>query len=89
MLDLASAQIAGATMAEISSVLYWTVLQWAGYPKDKKVAHLQLMLERDGKMAEFEKRIAGAREGKDMAADSESATRRRSVRRYRCERAVS
>ena len=30
MLDLASAQIAGATMAEISTVLYWTVMQWAG-----------------------------------------------------------
>jgi len=37
MIDLASAQIAGATMAEISSVLYWTVMQWAGYPKDRKV----------------------------------------------------
>src|SRR5262245_9926228 len=46
MLDLASEQIAGATMAEISSVLHWKVLQWAGYPKDKKIAHLQLMLER-------------------------------------------
>ena len=64
MLDLASAQIAGATMAEISSVLYWTVLQWAGYPKDKKVAHLQIMLERDDKMAEFEKRIAALAKGK-------------------------
>jgi hypothetical protein len=64
MLDLASAQIAGATMAEISSVLYWTILQWAGYPKDKKVAHLQLMLERDGKMEEFEKRIEALAKGK-------------------------
>jgi hypothetical protein len=64
MLDLASAQIAGATMAEISSVLYWTVLQWAGYPKDKKIAHLQLMLEGDGKMAEFEKRIQTLAKGK-------------------------
>ncbi len=57
MLDLASAQMAGATMAEISSVLYWTVMQWAGYSKDKKVAYLQLMLERDGKWEAFEKRI--------------------------------
>jgi hypothetical protein len=64
MLDLASAQIAGATMAEISSVLYWTVLQWAGYPRDKKVAHLQFMLERDGKMPEFEKRIQALAKGK-------------------------
>ena len=64
MLDLASAQIAGATMAEISSVLYWTVLQWAGYPRDKKVAHLQLMLERDGKMPAFEERISALAKGK-------------------------
>jgi hypothetical protein len=64
MIDLASAQIAGATMAEISSVLYWTVMQWAGYPKDRKLAYLQLMLERDGKMAEFEKRIAAKAKGK-------------------------
>ena len=64
MLDLASEQIAGATMAEISSVLHWKVLQWAGYPKDKKIAHLQLMLERDGKMADFEKRIKALANGK-------------------------
>lgn len=51
MVDLASAQIAGATMAEISTVLHWTVLQWAGYSKDKKVAYLQLMLEKDGKIS--------------------------------------
>jgi hypothetical protein len=64
MLDLASAQIAGATMAEISSVLYWTVLQWAGYPRDKKVAHLQLMLERDNKLPDFERRIQALAKGK-------------------------
>jgi hypothetical protein len=57
MVDLASAQIAGATMVEISTVLYWTVMQWAGYSKDKKVAYLQFMLEKDGKMEAFEKRI--------------------------------
>ena len=64
MLDLASAQIAGATMAEISSVLYWTVLQWAGYPLDKKLAYLQLKLEADGKLEEFEERIKAQAKGK-------------------------
>jgi len=68
MIDLASAQIAGATMAEISTVLYWTVLAWAGYPRDKKLAHLQLMLERDGKMADFEKRITEISKGKTWKA---------------------
>lgn len=67
MIDLASAQIAGATMAEISSVLYWTVMQWAGYPKDRKLAYLQLMLERDHKMGEFEKRITAKAKGKAWA----------------------
>ncbi len=64
MVDLASAQIAGATMVEISTVLYWTVMQWAGYSKDKKVAYLQFMLEKDGKMEAFEKRIKELSKGK-------------------------
>ena len=64
MLDLASAQIAGATMAEISTVLYWTVMQWAGYSKDKKIAYLQLTLERDGKIGAFEQRITELCKGK-------------------------
>jgi hypothetical protein len=64
MVDLASAQIAGATMAEISTVLYWTVMQWAGYSRDKKVAYLQFMLEKDGKMEAFESRINGLSKGK-------------------------
>ena len=57
MIDLASEQIAGATMAEISTVLWWKVLQWAGYPTETKTAYLQLMLERDGKMDAFKERI--------------------------------
>src|ERR1051325_3004640 len=64
MIDLASAQIAGATMAEISSVLYWTVMQWAGYPKEKKLAQLQIMIEADGKMAEFDTRFRALANGR-------------------------
>ena len=64
MLDLASEQLAGATMAEISSVLYAKVMQWAGYSRDRKVAYLELMLERDNKMDEFEKRITEITKGK-------------------------
>ena len=64
MLDLASEQLAGAAMAEISTVLYTKVMQWAGYSRDRKVAHLELMLERDGKLeafeAEIEKLVPGA-----------------------------
>ncbi len=49
MLDLASEQLAGAAMAEISSVLYSKVMQWAGYSKDRKVAYLERMLEGEEK----------------------------------------
>lgn len=58
MLDLASEQLAGASMAEVSTVLYAKVMQWAGYSRDRKVAYLEFMLERDGKLARFKERIA-------------------------------
>ena len=67
MIDLASAQIAGATMAEISSVLYWTVMQWAGYPKEKKLAQLQIMIEVDSRMAEFEMRFRALANGRSWS----------------------
>src|SRR5262249_24988701 len=58
MLDLASEQLAGASMAEVSPVLYGKVMHWAGYSRDRKVAYLEFMLERDGKLARFKERIA-------------------------------
>jgi len=58
MLDLASEQLAGASMAEISTVLYAKVMQWAGYSQDRKVAYLELMLERDGLFDAFKSKIA-------------------------------
>ncbi len=64
MLDLATEQLSGATMAEISSVLYAKVMQWAGYSRDEKIAYLEFMLERDDKLDAFKKRIAGLANGK-------------------------
>jgi hypothetical protein len=58
MLDLASEQLAGASLAEISTVLYAKVMQWAGYSRERKVAYLEFMLERDGKLEAFKQRIA-------------------------------
>jgi len=58
MLDLASEQLAGASMAEISTVLYAKVMQWAGYSRDRKVAYLEFMLERDAKLYDFKQQIA-------------------------------
>jgi hypothetical protein len=57
MLDLASEMLAGATMEDVSTVLYYKVLQWAGYSKNLKVAALERRLRKDGRYAEFEARI--------------------------------
>ncbi|MEQ1869726.1 MAG: BREX system P-loop protein BrxC [Vicinamibacterales bacterium] len=58
LLDLASEMLAGASMEDVSTVLYLKVLQWAGYSEDLKVAELERMLERDAKLAAFEGRAA-------------------------------
>ncbi len=53
MLDLASEQVAGATMEEVSTVLYYKVLQWAGYSRNLKVAALERKLKTDQRYDEF------------------------------------
>ena len=52
-LDLASEMLAGASMEDISTVLYLKVLQWAGYSEDLKVAELERMLEMEGRLDAF------------------------------------
>jgi len=59
-LDLASEMLAGASMEDISTVLYLKVLQWAGYSEDLKVAELERMLETDGKLDAFKARAKEA-----------------------------
>jgi Family of unknown function (DUF6079) len=54
LLDLASEQIAGATLEEVSTVLYYKVLQYAGYSRNLKVAALERKLKKDARFAEFE-----------------------------------
>lgn len=53
LLDLASEQLAGATMEEVSTVLYYKVLQWAGYSRNLKVAALERRLRKEGRYQEF------------------------------------
>jgi len=53
MLELASEQVAGATMEEVSTVLYYKVLQWAGYSRNLKVAAFERRLKKDGRYQEF------------------------------------
>lgn len=67
MLDLASEQIAGASLAEVSTVLYYKVLQYAGYSRNLKVAALERRLRKEGRYAEFEAAFRDAT-GEDWAA---------------------
>jgi len=63
MLDLASEMLAGATMEDVSTVLYFKVLQWAGYSRNIKVAALERRLEKDGRYEEFLLKIEAALPG--------------------------
>ena len=53
MLDLASEMVAGATMEDVATVLYYKVLQWAGYSRNLKVAALERRLQKDGRYEEW------------------------------------
>lgn len=67
MLDLASEMLAGATMEDVSTVLYFKVLQWAGYSRNLKVASLERMIEKDGRVAERDRRLAESLPGTTWA----------------------
>lgn len=66
-LDLASEMLAGASMEDISTVLYLKVLQWAGYSEDLKVAELERMMEIDGKLETFMARAKEELDGIDWS----------------------
>ena len=55
MLDLASQQIAGATLAEVSTVLFYKVLQELGYSRNMKVAALDVNSKRISAMKNSER----------------------------------
>lgn len=63
MLDLASEMLAGATMEDVSTVLYFKVLQWAGYSRNLKVAAFERMVEKDGRTEELYRLVAEALPG--------------------------
>lgn len=64
MLDLASEMLAGATMEDVSTVLFYKVLQFAGYSRNLKVAALERRLQKDGRFEAFERQIQ-----KDLGTD--------------------
>ena len=53
LLDLGAEQLAESAAAPVATVLYWKVLQWAGFSKEKKTARLEFTLDRRGKYEEF------------------------------------
>ncbi|MCD4719518.1 MAG: BREX system P-loop protein BrxC [Desulfobacula sp.] len=57
LLDLASEMLAGATMEDVSTVLFYKVLQFAGYSRNLKVAALERKLQKDGRYDEFKQKI--------------------------------
>lgn len=63
MLDLASDMVAGSTMEDVSTVLYYKVLQWAGYSRNIKIAALERRLEKDGRYDDFKNRVEQALPG--------------------------
>lgn len=67
MLDLASEQVAGATMEEVSTVLFYKVLQWAGYSRNLKVAALERRLKKEGRYNEFLDAFKEAAAGEDWS----------------------
>ena len=67
LLDLASEMLAGATMEDVSTVLYFKVLQWAGYSRNLKVAAFERMVEKDGRTAELHDKIGTALPGATWA----------------------
>lgn len=56
-LDLGAEQLAENAASPVSEVLYWKVLHQAGYSKDKKLAQLELTLDRQNKMEEFKRKF--------------------------------
>jgi hypothetical protein len=53
LLDLSTDALTGHSMLPVSTVLYYKVLDWAGYSRERKIAHLELRLEKDEKLDEF------------------------------------
>ncbi len=53
MLDLASTQLADASMKEVSTVLYYKILEWAGYSQNLKVAAFERRMKKEGRYEEF------------------------------------
>jgi len=64
MLDLAAVASVQAAAQGVSRLLYDEVMAWAGYSKDEKLALLELLLEKDGKLDVFKTRFQEVAKGR-------------------------
>lgn len=58
LLGLASEMVAGVNMMDVSTVLYYKVLQWAGYSRNLKDAAFERKPKKDGRFEEFQDVVA-------------------------------
>jgi hypothetical protein len=65
MVDLGTDQLADSASESVANVLYWNVLKDLGFSKEKKVAELELRLERDNRLDDFRKAYAARYPGKE------------------------
>lgn len=54
MLDLGTDQMAEAAHVSVMNIVYWNVLRKLGFARERKVADLELRLDAEGRLAEFE-----------------------------------
>ncbi|HNT55087.1 MAG TPA: BREX system P-loop protein BrxC, partial [Anaerolineaceae bacterium] len=59
MLDLGTEQLADSTANTVTNILYWKVLQRAGYSKEKKLAQLEFTLAQRGQYEAFRQAYQG------------------------------
>jgi hypothetical protein len=64
MSDLAAVASVQAAAQGVSRLLYDEVMAWAGYSKDEKLALLELLLEKDGKLDGFKTRFQEVAKGR-------------------------
>lgn len=68
MLDLAAVAGVQAAAQGVSRLLYDEVMAWAGYSKDEKLALLELLLEKDGKLDAFKQRFQEVAKGRSWVS---------------------
>jgi hypothetical protein len=58
MLDLGTDQMAEAAHVSVMNIVYWNVLRKLGFARERKVADLELRLDEEGRLIEFEAEYA-------------------------------